>query len=68
MSGTSRKSAEVFAFLSTRGASMLARLEGERNAASEAMEFERAAAIHQRMQKVQALPTWPARRFARWQN
>src|SRR6202034_2359148 len=49
------ESAEGFAFLSTRGASMLARLEGERNAASEAMEFERAAAIHQRMQKVQGV-------------
>jgi excinuclease ABC subunit C len=49
------ESAEVFAFLSTRGASMLARLEGERNAASEAMEFERAATIHQRMQKVQSV-------------
>ena len=32
-----------------------ARLEGERNAASEAMEFEQAAAIHQRMQKVQSV-------------
>ena len=50
-----QESAEVFAFLSTRGASMLARLESERNAASEAMEFERAAAIHQRMQKVQSV-------------
>jgi excinuclease ABC subunit C len=49
------ESAEVFAFLSTRGASMLARLETERNAASEAMEFERAATIHQRMQKVQSV-------------
>ena len=49
------ESAEVFAFLSTHGASMLARLEAERNAASEAMEFERAAAIHQRMQKVQSV-------------
>jgi excinuclease ABC subunit C len=49
------ESAEVFAFLSTRGASMLARLEAERNAASEAMEFERAATIHQRMQKVQSV-------------
>ena len=38
-----QESADVFAFLSTRGASMLAQLEGERNAASEAMEFERAA-------------------------
>ena len=50
-----QESADVFAFLSTRGASMLTRLEGERDAASEAMEFERAAAIHQRMQKVQGV-------------
>jgi hypothetical protein len=50
-----QESAEVFAFLSTRGASMLGKLEAERNAASEAMEFEQAAAIHQRMQKVQAV-------------
>jgi excinuclease ABC subunit C len=50
-----QESADVFAFLSTRGASMLASLEGERNAASEAMEFEQAAAIHQRMQKVQTV-------------
>jgi hypothetical protein len=34
---------------------MLSKLEGERNAASEAMEFEQAAAIHQRMQKVQSV-------------
>src|ERR1700722_250319 len=50
-----QESADVFAFLATRGASMLARLEAERNAASEAMEFERAATIHQRMQKVQSV-------------
>jgi excinuclease ABC subunit C len=50
-----QESAEVFAFLSTRGASMISRLEAERDAASEAMEFERAAAIHQRMQKVQSV-------------
>jgi excinuclease ABC subunit C len=50
-----QESADVFAFLSTRGGSMLAKLEGERNAASEAMEFERAATIHQRMQKVQTV-------------
>lgn len=49
------EAAEVFSFLSTRGSSMIARLESERNAASDAMEFERAAAIHQRMQKVQAV-------------
>lgn len=50
-----QESADVFAFLSTRGASMLTRLESERDAASQAMEFERAAAIHQRMQKVQSV-------------
>ncbi len=50
-----QESAAVFDFLSTRGGSMLGKLEAERNAASEAMEFERAAAIHQRMQKVQAV-------------
>jgi excinuclease ABC subunit C len=50
-----QESADVFAFLSTRGASMLTRLQGERDAASEAMEFERAAAIHQKMQKVQGV-------------
>jgi excinuclease ABC subunit C len=50
-----QEAAEVFAFLATRGGAMLSRLEGERNAASEAMEFERAAAIHQRMQKVQSV-------------
>jgi excinuclease ABC subunit C len=50
-----QESAAVFDFLSTRGGSMLTQLEAERNAASEAMEFERAAAIHQRMQKVQAV-------------
>jgi excinuclease ABC subunit C len=50
-----QESQNVFAFLSTRGASMIAELEGERDAASNAMEFERAAAVHQRMQKVQAV-------------
>ncbi len=50
-----QEAGEVFAFLATRGGSMISRLEGERNAASEAMEFERAAAIHQRMQKVQGV-------------
>src|ERR1700733_1212314 len=50
-----QESQNVFAFLSTRGASMVAELEGERDAASTAMEFERAASVHQRMQKVQAV-------------
>ena len=34
---------------------MIAQLEGERDAASNAMEFEQAAAVHQRLQKVQAV-------------
>jgi excinuclease ABC subunit C len=50
-----QEAAEVFAFLATRGGSMISKLEGERNAASEAMEFERAASVHQRMQKVQSV-------------
>jgi excinuclease ABC subunit C len=49
------EASEVFAFLATRGGSMIGKLENERNAASEAMEFERAATIHQRMQKVQSV-------------
>ena len=50
-----QEASEVFAFLATRGGSMISKLENERNQASEAMEFERAATIHQRMQKVQAV-------------
>lgn len=50
-----QEASEVFAFLATRGGSMIGKLESERNAASEAMEFERAATIHQRMQKVQSV-------------
>ena len=50
-----QEASEVFAFLATRGGSMIGKLENERNAASEAMEFERAATIHQRMQKVQGV-------------
>ena len=46
----------MFAFLSTRGGSMLSNAsKASANAASEAMEFEHAAAIHQRMQKVQSV-------------
>jgi hypothetical protein len=50
-----QEASEVFAFLATRGGSMINKLENDRNAASEAMEFERAATIHQRMQKVQGV-------------
>ena len=41
----------VVAFLATRGASLTAELEHEREAASEALDFERAAAVHRRIEK-----------------
>jgi excinuclease ABC subunit C len=41
----------VVAFLSTTGASLTAELEREREAASEALDFERAAAVHRRIEK-----------------
>ena len=41
----------VVAFLSTGGASLTAELEREREAASEALDFERAAAVHRRIEK-----------------
>ncbi|HVJ08284.1 MAG TPA: UvrB/UvrC motif-containing protein [Acidisarcina sp.] len=47
--------AAVRQFLATRGSSLLKQLEAERNRASEALEFERAAQIHARMQKVEAV-------------
>jgi excinuclease ABC subunit C len=50
-----QESAEVLAFLSTRGASLINRLETERDDASAAMEFELAANLHQRLQKVQSV-------------
>ncbi|HEX3377699.1 MAG TPA: UvrB/UvrC motif-containing protein [Candidatus Acidoferrales bacterium] len=43
--------ARVVAFLSTRGGSLTAELEREREAASEALDFERAAAVHRRVEK-----------------
>ncbi|HEV2273179.1 MAG TPA: UvrB/UvrC motif-containing protein [Acidobacteriaceae bacterium] len=49
-----QESEEVLAFLSTQGASLLRKLEAERNTASEALEFERAASLHQKIQKVHA--------------
>jgi excinuclease UvrABC nuclease subunit len=42
----------VLEFLQTRGAALIGKLEAERNAASEACAFERAAAIHTRLEKV----------------
>ena len=41
----------VVAFLATGGASLMAELEREREAASEALDFERAAAVHRRVEK-----------------
>jgi excinuclease ABC subunit C len=41
----------VVAFLATGGASLAAELEREREAASEALDFERAAAVHRRIEK-----------------
>lgn len=45
----------VRAYFATRGASLLAALEAERNAASAALDFETAAQRHARIQKVQAI-------------
>jgi hypothetical protein len=44
----------VFETLRTHGASLLASLDRERTAASEALEFEAASAIHQRYEKAEA--------------
>lgn len=41
----------VVAFLATGGASLSAELERERESASEALDFERAAAVHRRVEK-----------------
>ncbi len=41
----------VVAFLGTGGGSLTAELEREREAASEALDFERAAAVHRRIEK-----------------
>lgn len=48
-----RQEAEaVTSFLATRGEALIGELERERSAASEALEFEQAAAIHRRIVKV----------------
>jgi excinuclease ABC subunit C len=49
-----QESDAVYEFLATGGNSLLKKLEADRNSASEALEFERAASVHQRMQKVEA--------------
>ncbi len=52
-------------FLATTGASLTAEFERERSAASEALDFERAAAIHKKIEKVasvlRGLPDLPRR-------
>jgi len=48
------ETAAVRQFFASRGASLLKELEANRNRASEALEFEAAAQIHVRMQKVAA--------------
>jgi excinuclease ABC subunit C len=49
------EAAQVHAFLSTCGRSMLAELAAERDQASAALDFERAAAVHARYLKVEAV-------------
>jgi excinuclease ABC subunit C len=49
-----KESQQVFAFFSTRGRSMLDAIAAEREAASEAMDFEQAAALHKQWEKVRA--------------
>jgi len=49
------ESAKVEAFLATRGQSLLDELASERDAASEELDFEKAASIHARIQKVEAV-------------
>jgi len=44
----------VFAFFTTRGQSMLDEIAAQREAASEAMDFEQAAALHKQWEKVRA--------------
>jgi excinuclease UvrABC nuclease subunit len=52
--------ARVRGFMSTQGGSLVAALEAEREAASAAEEFERAAAAHKRREKVTSiLRGWP---------
>ena len=48
------EAARVRAFLETNGESMLAELAAKREAASEAMDFEAAAAVHKQWEKVKA--------------
>ncbi len=49
------EAAKVEAFLATRGQSMLDELAKDRDVASEGLDFEKAAALHARIQKVEAV-------------
>jgi excinuclease ABC subunit C len=49
------EAAKVEAFLATRGQSLLDELGKERDAASEELDFEKAAAVHAKIQKVEAV-------------
>jgi len=49
------EAAKVEAFLETRGQSLLRELAKERDQASEDLDFERAAALHAKIQKVEAV-------------
>lgn len=49
------ESARVHGFLQTRGQSLLRELSRERDAASEELDFERAAALHARIGKVESV-------------
>jgi hypothetical protein len=44
----------IFSFLTTRGRSMLDEIASQREAASEAMDFEQAAALHKQWERVRA--------------
>ena len=50
----SAEAARVRAFFATRGESMLTEIAAQREAASEAMDFEAAAALHKQWEKVRA--------------
>ncbi len=52
--GYSAEAEAVKAFFDTRGESLLLAVAADREVAAEAMEFERAAALHERYQKVKA--------------
>src|ERR1700761_4770269 len=46
-----QEAADIHAFLETRGASLIEKISAERDAASKALEFEKAAQVHAKLQK-----------------